>query len=1555
MNMKKIFTLIVVLFVGLLTTSVAAKTWTNGNATGIWSDAANWDPVGVPTSGDRVYFDGDSSDDDCLIDVSISVRKLMLNWNYNGVVTQGVNKSIYVNASAISSDYFRVRSGSFIGSNAAITVDGGTYAYNGAVRIDGGVFQSTSGVLKIRGGDTGRNLYMFYHKGGTFDPNGGTVEIEPYNSYCCHPLLVIVQTTTEFYNLKFDMNRTHNAGSAYIGITNTASSPFTSSWTEGSCRVINEFYAEDGGFSGTVKLFGDLVIGTEADARNGKIEFLGNADQTWDYLGGPRNFGGIIVNKTAGSKVEPAPGELHLYTTTFELKSGDFYAGSGTFITRGTGGGEALIFKHTGGNFYHGNGTFRVIGSWTGQNNKELYVLSSTRFNHVRLENNSTQNRYVNVVNAELRAEGNLILENGRFGGSIGVEGNVTVRNTADGGNLSLRFRGGNNQTYLDEGGNEPDGDVYIIKSAGTVTLLSHAQWSAANQDLILHASNSGTLSQGAYGIWTKKWYHNAGTFDGGTGYIKVDYFRQNGGIFNSTTGTFECGLLQNNVTTDVFEYNNGIFNAGTGSVYFNSGAGWTGTYHTIIVNQPLSLNNVSFRMNNNYSSRQGFKLTGSGNITADGDITFKDGTVQGNPLYLLGNLIIEDLATQYGYYDQTGTVVFTGAANQTYQTIGSGQACSITIDKPGGSVTPAPGTTSLVIAKFKLLSGSFTAPSGQMTMNIIQYFTGDDFKITSGTSFFHNGGKLTISGLVSGTGYSGKKVEIEVADGVEFNKLDLISNPSGYPGDGNRIGYELNSGGILKVAGDFRLINGFLTQTNGEMHLEGDVYFDANANTGRGNSSILFTGSNDQEYTDVANNAPTGQVEINKTGGTVTLLSDANWANAGQNLTFTASNTGALENGAYILNTNNLTIESGTLDGGTGAIIADKLKVHTAGTVNLPDAEITLGQDVLGAGLYDVLDISGTVTHSGSGQVTLSGTRNANIKVSSGNLNLNYLKIDKGTSSVYLVNGDLTVHDELELVGDPSFYVADHAITTKDLTLNGTMYFEDNGSLVQTSGGVLSGTGEIDYQRRGLNYQAGFNLWSSPIVQADLFGVFANSNQCVLYGFDQGQQLWRFDLQPGQALGCAGFPTMNTTWSMGGSSGYSVDGKMDIGLGYAATGSTLPNDDIRTFVGKPNNGVISVPVRATNITTTVWDLSDWNLLGNPYPCGLSMSGFWQENAVNNTRIEGGLYFMVDPGPGNPQYHQYNDFAVYNGIGFLPPLNSPGLTHNGFIGAGQGFWVDAVGAAGTVSNVEFNNSMRSGTNDKFYKRGNNLSNPDGKVYLSISHSSFTSNQVLIGTKFDATMGRDAQYDAEQGYEGVMPPVALMTMIGRKGYVIQGIPPIDPDTYREIPLYVHTIYDGLHTFEVNNMEKFSGYTMYIEDRVKGTQTEINPGTGHSVRMMKGDYPNRFYLVIEHGKSSNTTIKNIADEIHQSGLSVTPIGGGVVTYQQGEKLVIDALASESEISTVDIFDVVGRRVYSSTGLGQKLLEIEKNGWTEGIYVISLGLTDGTNISEKVALVQ
>ena len=70
------------------------KTWTNGNATGLWEDGGNWAPAGVPTATSRVTFNNISTAP-CTINSNPTIARLTIESSYTGPLSLG-NRNLTV-------------------------------------------------------------------------------------------------------------------------------------------------------------------------------------------------------------------------------------------------------------------------------------------------------------------------------------------------------------------------------------------------------------------------------------------------------------------------------------------------------------------------------------------------------------------------------------------------------------------------------------------------------------------------------------------------------------------------------------------------------------------------------------------------------------------------------------------------------------------------------------------------------------------------------------------------------------------------------------------------------------------------------------------------------------------------------------------------------------------------------------------------------------------------------------------------------------------------------------------------------------------------------------------------------------------------------------------------------------------------------------------------------------------------------------------------------------------------------------------------------------------
>ena len=153
----------------------ASITWTGLGITNNWSEGANWSTGVAPGSGDVAIFDA-TSIKDATINVAANVSGIQISPGYTGTITQALVTT------TVGASGFTQADGSFVGSNAAITVNGG-------FMLTGGTFTSTAANLAVSAG--------FTHTGGAFVPNSGTV------TFTGSAATIDVPGTETFANLTF--------------------------------------------------------------------------------------------------------------------------------------------------------------------------------------------------------------------------------------------------------------------------------------------------------------------------------------------------------------------------------------------------------------------------------------------------------------------------------------------------------------------------------------------------------------------------------------------------------------------------------------------------------------------------------------------------------------------------------------------------------------------------------------------------------------------------------------------------------------------------------------------------------------------------------------------------------------------------------------------------------------------------------------------------------------------------------------------------------------------------------------------------------------------------------------------------------------------------------------------------------------------------------------------------------------------------------------------------------------------------------------------------------
>ena len=612
---------------------------------------------------------------------------------------------------------------------------------------------------------------------------------------------------------------------------------------------------------------------------------------------------------------------------SYSLSAGTYTSTSGTMTVGWING---TTFTVSGGTFNHNNGTVSFAGSVYSNHVVITVPTSFTLYNvQVNLTSYYDSGNLVSISGGPLVVAHDFTLADGTFySGAWEVQGNVSVGASVDGGAATLSFTGGNAQAFTNSGGTNPTGSVTVNKSGGTVTLASDANWNAASQNLTVTA---GTLASSTWSITTNNFTVNGGTFTGGSGTVTTagpmlvssgtftggagnvtvnNTFTLSGGTFTSTSGTLQVGRATTPET--FFTVSGGTFNHNNGT--FKEVESATNCYQTYTLDVPTTLTFYNVIINSSVGGCDPPKITTAAGdtIIAANDFTQTDGQLYGT-WEVQGNVIIGS-----GADGGTGTLTMTGSGAKTYAYSAGGAGPYLRVNNASAVVTSAGGTTDLTVFQFSLLAGSFTAPTGTMTMN---YSGGSatTFNVASGSTFSHNNGTVNFSGIPVGCTQT---FTADVSTTLTLYNVIISSTAGGC----NPTIVAPGAGDTISIAHDFTQTDGIL---NGSWEMQGNVSIGAGADGGT--APLTFTGPNNQTYTNAGGNEPDGNITINKPAGSVALAGNANWNAASQTLTITQG----------------LLIATGASNLATGA-----LTVAAAGHLRMAGTGIlTLGGNVSNAG----------------------------------------------------------------------------------------------------------------------------------------------------------------------------------------------------------------------------------------------------------------------------------------------------------------------------------------------------------------------------------------------------------------------------------------------------------------------------------------------------------------------------------------------------------------------------------------------------------------------------
>jgi len=519
-----------------------------------------------------------------------------------------------------------------------------------------------------------------------------------------------------------------------------------------------------------------------------------------------------------------------------------------------------------------------------------------------------------------------------------------------------------------------------------------------------------------------------------------------------------------------------------------------------------------------------------------------------------------------------------------------------------------------------------------------------------------------------------------------------------------------------------------------------------------------------------------------------------------------------------------------------------------------------------------------------------------------------------------YGFNIDVRDHATLTVSEDTHLKIIDEVVVRPD----GLMEFYNNSSLVQVND--AENKGSINYRRNAFIRRLDYVYWSSPVKDFHIHNVSPGTPTSRIYE-------WNTTI-----------PNSNNSignWQI-------ANENMALGKGYIVRGpnsfTTTPQWHTTTFSGLPNNGEINYPISRGSYTGSpflgtngveITNMDDnFNLIGNPYPSAISYEDF----IIANPDLEGSIRVWTHGTPlstsnGNPFYGTFgynyssSDYIIHNMLGTI----SGPETYNGFIPAGQGFFVLMNDGPAATSNVVFRNDMRvDHSNAQFYRMANTTESvaQTNKLWIDFVAPNGNANRTLVGYHPEATNEKDRLFDAYLKLENVNN---IYSLIENERFSIQGRAPFEINDI--VPMGFRATSNGLYQIAIGFAEGIfeNSQTVYLKDHYLNVTHNLTESP-YQFNSDTGTFEDRFEI-----KYTNETLGVSNNNINE----VKIITNENITIYAGNEI----------INNLKIFDVQGRLLYQANQVSSSEKTLYDFVRLNQTLIISLEFESGIKTHKKI----
>lgn len=518
--------------------------------------------------------------------------------------------------------------------------------------------------------------------------------------------------------------------------------------------------------------------------------------------------------------------------------------------------------------------------------------------------------------------------------------------------------------------------------------------------------------------------------------------------------------------------------------------------------------------------------------------------------------------------------------------------------------------------------------------------------------------------------------------------------------------------------------------------------------------------------------------------------------------------------------------------------------------------------------------------------------------------------------------------------------------ITVTDIVnvvTGGQFNISNSASLLQINNVTNSGAVTIERTTQPM-YRYDYTYWGSPVTFASNFTLGTGVNSLSPLTLSDKYYSWI----PTVSNAGGNWASESAATIMDPIKGYCVRAPQTFS---PSVGTTMPYTT--HFIGTPNNGIFTSPIYHGTLALALND-DKYNLLGNPYPSAIDAQLFLTD-PLNTPIIDGTIYFWTHNSPisaanPNPFYGTFalnydnNDYAAWNSLGAVGfrgiQAGTGGVTPNGFIATGQGFFTKSTGTAPTGASVTFKNSMRvSGNNNQFFRNSNASANQESRsentlleknrIWLDLISDSGKFSQILVGYIADASLGWDRMYDGVPITESGM---LLYSIIPERKLTIQGRP-LPFEIEDQVPLGFKSTQQDIYTLGLDGVDGlFESQNIYIEDRDLNIIHDLK-SSPYTFNAPAGTFDTRFVLrYLDY--TLNTDVFNTNSTVI------------ALIYQKN--LVVEA---SQYIKEVMVYDITGKLINTYIPNNKSMKISESFMYAEGVYLLKVKLENDVIVAKKL----